>query len=725
MPERTVYNALPKLPGFGFSELHPPVTHRRRQYCILEGGTRTVLDANSSTIRKSDERGRGGGCGGLSRAEILAKFPEWNSLDDKVLRFFGYYMERVDESVVERIRVRKVKIHFYLTDGTLTIVETPAVVKSGLRHGTTVSRCKVDGIDVFSLYIGAIIHVRGIDYTLVDCDAATRDFCAVMEMAQPEPINYPEDAFEATVMTTKAPMDEHHIAMRRAMEISAANAAGTHASLLTPDERNKARNFFEHDREVLRFSAVWEQRLFRIQYYIADQTTSVMMEHARNDGRDPNAVFIRRTLIPKDPKAALRDTETLNLPLGSPIVYITDNDLRTGETVNLFTREFYIFDCDPYTRAYYEAKGVEQPSYPKPPTEAEILTSSMKRPQVTQLPPARGTQGASTMVFEDTACQKDRLKLTRYSNDVFRFAARHKKPKPEDEGRQFLVCYHLADDTVSVYELVVANSGHVGGKCFARSVVPEINEPGKLYVGANVKLAGVEYELTDMDERTKRYIAMGMPLMDENYFHTQKLVNRAREVVLQRFSRITDAFRHFRSTTEGLTSDDVKCLFVECGIRLDAAELSSVMASLDHDKDQIISLPEFTEHLLGQQFVSDFVPKNQRIGGVGKGPLRSLQEIEASKNTAREADEALRKLISQSEARRVLLIRACRTAANTTYDGHLSIEDFTKALQERLNLSFTDRELDALVFKFFYSPGMADWTVRRLPVKEIQRLVML
>ncbi|EAN91818.1 hypothetical protein C3747_91g101 [Trypanosoma cruzi] len=725
MNEKTVYNALPKLPGFSFPELHHPPNHSRRQYCSIHDGTRAVLDARPIRRRDGDD-GEGGECGGLSRAKIFAKFPAWNSMDDKVLRFFAYYMERVDESMVERMRVRKVKIHFYLCDGTLVVVETPAVANSGLPGGTIVSRCKIDGVDFFSFYIGSTIQVRGVEYTLVDCDAATRDFCAAMEVPQPEPLGYPEDAFEASVKVVKAPMDELHATLRRNMEIAAANATGAHATLLSPEERIKARNFFEHDREVLRFSAVWEQRLFRLQYYIADQTVSVMLEHARNDGRDPISVFIRRTLIPKDPKAALRDTETLNHPLGALVVYISEEDLRTGTKINLFSREFYIFDCDNYTRAYYEAKGIAQPSFPKPPTEADILAPKPKSPPptTTQLPSIKGVQGASTMVFEDHSSHKDRLKLTRYTNDVFRFAARRVNPSPEDEGRMFVFCYYLADDTVSLFELVVANSGHVGGKCFARAVVPEINEPGKLCVGARVKLAGVTYELIEMDERTKRYIAMGMPLMDEDYFRTQELVHRVRNVILQRFSSVTDVFRCFKSTVDGLNKEDVKGLFLECGTRLDAAELDRVMARLDQDNDGIVNLSELTENLLLLQFVSDFVPKNETFRSIEKGPLRSFRNLEASRTATREADEALRKLISKSEARRILLIRAFRITSNSTYDGHLSVEDFRRTLKDRMNFSLTDSEVESLVYKFYYSPGLEDWTARRLPVKEIQRLIM-
>ncbi|KAH8620584.1 DUF1126 PH like domain [Trypanosoma vivax] len=551
--ERTVYNALPKIPGFDFPELHPPATTRLPQLCTISLGGRTVLEAGARR-RKGEEQANVGECGGLTRAEILDKFPQWKSMDDKVLRFFAYYVERVDESSLEKERVRKVKMCFFLVDGTVSVCETPATVNSGIRRGTTVSRCKVDGVDVFSLYVGASVRIRGLDYVIVDCDAATREFLAVMGMPQAEPYDYPTDAFETTIAATRQPADEHQAAMRRSMAAATRLETGTVTSVLTQEEREKARNFFEHDRKVLRFMGAWDNKMFRIQFYIADQTLSVMLEHVRNDGLDPNPVFIRRTKIPKCPTTRTRDTETLNLPLGPPIQYVGEDDLRTGKSVNLFTRDFYIFDCDEFTRTYYKARGIEQKPFPPPEVEVRTFMTEKSRKTVEISSTRKTVDGASTMTFEDKFVPKDCLKLVRYCNDVFRFAARIANPTPENEGRRFLFCYYLADDTVGMFEIPVPNSGHTGGKCFTRAPVPEINEPGKLCVGAHVKLAGTEYVLTEMDERTKRYIAMGMPNMDDGYFATQDLIGFAKQVIAQRFSRLTDAFRHFRSRKEGLTS---------------------------------------------------------------------------------------------------------------------------------------------------------------------------
>ncbi|RHW69664.1 rib72 protein- like protein [Trypanosoma brucei equiperdum] len=723
MTDRTIYDALPKLPGFSFPELNPPPTNGIPQLCTIRKGIRTVFDPSGSS-KRSEKQG-GDGCGGLQPAQIFAKFPDWKSLDDKALRFFGYYVERVDESSIEKMRVRKVKMYLHLSDGSISVYETPAVVNSGLRRGLTVSRTIIDGVGVRSLFVGSVVNIRGLQYHIVDCDGATREFCEAMGIPQAEPLDYPSDTFEQSVLVQRNPKDELHVDLRHNVEVMAATAAGTHVSLLTPEERETARNFFEHDREVLRFAATWEQRAFKLLYYIADKTMSVMVESVRNDGRDPNPVFIRRTKIPKYPVTRVKETETLNVPLTRPVEYITEDDLQTGQTINLMTREFYIYDCDKFTRDYYAAKGVGQPSFPKPKTESDSLMPTVKPSKQPTKPTARKeARGVSTMTFEDTVVEKDRLKLIHYCNDVFRFAARLVSDRYEDEGRKFLFCYYLADDTVGMYEIPVHNSGHLGGKCFARSPVAEIPEPSKLYVGAKVKLAGAEYELIDMDERTKRYIEMGFPHMDESYFSTQELIGHVKNVIFQRFSNVTDAFRHFKSREEGLTGEDLKRLFLECGRRLDAAELDRVMASVDKDNDQIISMTEFCENLLCQQFLSDFSQtKDNGLPNVS-GPLRSQQDLEAYKNREKEAHEALRNLISCVEARRTLLIRAFQQEANASYDGNLAVEDFKRALTERMGLTFTDKQMDSLIFKFYSVPGTTDWSRRRLPLKEIKRLIM-
>jgi EF-hand domain-containing protein 1 len=753
--EKTVYNALPKLPGFAFDELHQPASKGRQQLCTVgHDGTRTVKVPPQAAFQGGASGGgtaaaaasQGEGCG-ISVRVILQHFPTWRTLDDKVLRFFGYYAEDVVDSTIETWRVRKVKLHYFLADGTLSVVETPAVPNSGLQKGTIVSRFKPDGIDVFQMCVGGHISCRGVNYHLVDCDAATREFFEVMGMPQPEPLDYPSDDFEARAARAPVVIDEQHAQMRRVIEMQAAARTGTHASLLTPAERAKARSFFEHDRNVLRFYAVWERRKFRLFYYLADNTMAVLFDKAENDGRDPNPVFIRRRRIPKEARATLLSSETLSRPQGGPApAFLSPADLRSGTVVDIFTRPFFIYDCDEHTRAYMEAQGIPQPTVAAPPCEEDDITLGKRRSRLPLSQRAGGAgsaapgvaskrYGASTMVFDNSVAEKDALKLTRYAQDVFRFGAQLRNPSPENEGRQFMICYYLADDTVSVYELPVHNSGHIGGKIFARRAVDTISDPSSLEVGATVHLDGVDYVLIEMDARTQHYLAMGMPNMEESYFRTQEILSKVPPYLQQQFSRVTDAFRHYASSsTQGLTKDNVRELLSDAGVHATEVEMANVMAHVDEDQDGWVSLADFTEKLMQQHFISTFKPReSQRVFGqtrnggatVRRGPIQSAAMLSKQADAKTQAEAALRQFLSLIEARRTLAIRSFRGASESTYDGNLGIADFQDCVKDRLKAPMTDDEIGALLYHFYYAPGLNDWTARRLPVPEIQRVLFL
>ncbi|KAG5464486.1 hypothetical protein LSCM1_00676 [Leishmania martiniquensis] len=737
--EKTVYNALPKLPGFAFAELHHPATYGKRQYCTIDNeGARTVKDAAALDCSAAGAETAPEGCGIPVRV-ILQHFPSWRTLDDKVLRFFAYYTEDVVGSSIETWRVRKVKIHYFLADGSLSIVETPAVANSGLQKGTTVSRFRPEGVDVFRLCIGASIQVRGLTYQLVDCDAFTREFFEVMGMPQPEPLEYPCDDFEASTMRRRDGIDEQQIEMRRVVEVQAATRAGTHASLLTPEERRKARDFYEYDRNVLRFYAVWEKRKFRIYYYLADGSIAVLFDKAENDGRDPYPIFVRRRRVPKEARAVLLSSETLNRPHGPAPAYITAEDLRTGSSVDIFTRPFFIYDCDEHTRAYMEARGIPEPAVAAPPCEEDEIMVGKRRPQLAKKSrDAAGASGkrfgASTMVFEDSSGEKDAVKLTRYAHDVFRFAAELVQPSEENEGRRFIICYYLADDTVSVYELPVKNSGHVGGKIFARRAVENMQGPTQLKVGNTIRLDGVNYLLKEMDERTKRCLEMGMPNMEEAYFRTQGILAKAASYLHQQFSRVTDAFRHYASSsTQGLTRENVRELLSDAGAHATDAELTNVMEHADSDKDGWVSLADFTEKLMQQQFVSTFKPRESlkawgdtRNGvTVQRGSVQSAMALANRADAEAQAEVALLHFLTLIEARRTLAIRSFRTACQLSYDGKLSMSEFQDCVKGSLKVPMTDDEIGALLYKFYHTPGLHDWMARRLPLNEIQRILLL
>jgi EF-hand domain-containing protein 1 len=722
MSDLRTTNALPKLPGFHFAELSQPVSYNKSHIFGFNEGVPSVkavvpgaLSGDESGAKPTDA------ASGFSEKMIFAKFPLWKSLGDKALRFFGYFTERVHESAAETFRVRKVRITFTLMDGAIAVAETPAVANSGLKIGTMMSRHVEPNVNARNLAVGSSIMMRGREFHLVDCDAFTRQFYEAMGIRQDDPLEYPPDKFEALVTKTRTVRDPDHIQMKRNVEMQAAAISGHQASLLTPEEREKARNFLEHDRVVLNFSAVWQMRHFRINFYVADATVAIMNDLPPNSGRDPNGVFMRRQKAPIG-RLVHKAIDTINVPRSVDPQFVTATDLITGSSVVLFDREFLIYDCDPFTKMYYQQVfGIDQASYPKPQTEADNRVAF----RTLELPPSNGygTEDDSVQSYRSLvpkAPKKDFAKFFKHANDVLRFHAVHAVAAPEDEDRVFIFCYYLADDTVSIYEHPGRNSGHVGGKISARGPAKGI-KPEMLEVEACFTVGGQQYRLTAMDDRTKKFLDTGIS-MGTSGFGVDDLLHRVRHALSQRFVRVTEAYRHFSTGANGITLRDLVALLKECEIRVDdPAVVQQIMEAADRDRDGVISLAEFIEHVMGQDIVKSEAAARKVVPVFEPGKTYAdLQQARAREDFA---NSVLKLFITKLEARRAFIVDTFRIVSDKSLDGLIGVDVFKTVVQEKLALNLAQEELDALIFKFFYVAGVPNYLTRRLTLREFRRIV--
>lgn len=95
----------------------------------------------------------------------------------------AYTKENVPESPIEAIRVRKVEILLYTTDGTMEIKE-PKQDNSGLPQGMFLKRHKIikgtnddgtrDFFDYRDMLVGCDLKVYGRTYRIYDADPYTR-----------------------------------------------------------------------------------------------------------------------------------------------------------------------------------------------------------------------------------------------------------------------------------------------------------------------------------------------------------------------------------------------------------------------------------------------------------------------------------------------------------------------------------------------------------------------
>jgi hypothetical protein len=82
-------------------------------------------------------------------------------------------------------------------------------------------------------------------------------------------------------------------------------------------------------------------KILRICYYLVDDSIDVTEEREMNSGI-PQGPFIKRRKIKH---------ESLN---GEPTEFIHFNDLVVGKDINIFGKVISIYDCDKYTREFYE-----------------------------------------------------------------------------------------------------------------------------------------------------------------------------------------------------------------------------------------------------------------------------------------------------------------------------------------------------------------------------------
>jgi hypothetical protein len=289
----------------------------------------------------------------------------------------------------------------------------------------------------------------------------------------------------------------------------------------TKPDYDKLKQFVQMDRKVLRFYAVWndrdatssEIRPFIIQYYLVDDTLEVREVHKPNDGRDPFPVLIRRQKIPKNRYNVKSTFAAIYLEISDHETseYFRPHDFGIGQPVNIFGRDFVVYDMDNFTKAfYYQNLGVTDFT---PLNDENIVGGRTQPHNKMEIPPYNGygsledsLQNCLHLVPEPP--RKDYIKLLENQNRILRYEAVLDTSNPEDQGRKFVFNYRLSDDAVSVYEPPVRNSGVIGGKFLEYSRIakpgstpdqPVFYGPQDFAIGSVVKVFKHKFRLVGAD----------------------------------------------------------------------------------------------------------------------------------------------------------------------------------------------------------------------------------
>ncbi|XP_075717005.1 EF-hand domain-containing protein 1 isoform X2 [Rhinoderma darwinii] len=292
----------------------------------------------------------------------------------------------------------------------------------------------------------------------------------------------------------------------------------------TPPDFDRLKQFLTMDRKVLRFFSLWddsgsmfgETRPVIIHYYLMDDTVEVREVHERNDGRDPFPVLMKRQRLPKSVKD-LRDTFpkcVLEISDKEVTEWYSPRDFTVGTHITILGRKFFLYDCDAYTRDFYQENlGIQDM------TPADV--KKQKEEEVKQeIPPYNGyglledsLQNCLTLVPKPP--KKDVIKMLENDHKVLRYAAALDSMNPEDKGRRFILSYYLSDDMISIFEPQVRNSGIIGGKFLEKSRVPKPGSsmdnpiyygPADFAIGAAVEVFRHRFIIADADQYVLNYM---------------------------------------------------------------------------------------------------------------------------------------------------------------------------------------------------------------------------
>ncbi|KAF1324572.1 Ef-hand domain-containing family member c2, partial [Globisporangium splendens] len=400
--------------------------------------------------------------------------PKWITNDRQVLRFYGYFQE----NGYDTLRTRRVVLCFYLSDNTISISE-PHIENSGMVQGEFMKRTCVTKPNGMSFTpddfrIGKEVRLYGRIFHIVDSDEVTRAFY--------------EEAMDAPLDSPRKYPDNYSSQVDEIETIKAKLCAKTTA--IVESKAEAVRKFHENSQKVLRFYLSWqdphplypETRKYILHYYLCDDTIEIVEPKKERErvGRDHFAVLLsRRKVMKQDKIQQATPVALLEHPKGR---LLTDRDLRCGEYMSIFSRQFLLEDCDPFTRDYYlETHGVTQePCEAAPigtnskPSKWKLLQQTVSR-QSNEFKPTGGF-GSAMLQRLDAHVQDNQEKSSKFhqsdalDSKQLRFRVCFHGLRKEDMNyhRKFTLTYFLEDDTLSVFEPRVKNSGVTGGRFLDR-----------------------------------------------------------------------------------------------------------------------------------------------------------------------------------------------------------------------------------------------------------------
>lgn len=694
---------LPFLPGNSFEDTSLRGAHKRSHVFDYKNGLPVVSDFE---MKAPDNLS-------LTKTKKISSTvgqdfdePQWLSLDRKVLRFFCFFKESVHESRLEQQRVRRCVIYYYLEDDTIHVSE-PKQDNSGIPQGTLIKRHRIPKknneyytIDDFN--VNEEVNLYGKVFRILACDDFTKNFLNSIGNTVPDFDEYPYDQYSDTRAEIKKnrkptlPLSSEDKDFKRYMEYS---FKGRHCGY-TKTQQQSIQQFLKNDRKVLRFYCCWDDRTslygdyryFVLNYFQSDDTIDISEVNPPNSGRDPFPVFVKRNKLPK--RHTEKDTRD----------FYVAQDLSIGTKINVYGREFLLYDCDEFTKQYYRLKfGI---------TDFTPMDVEIKHPDAIKVdpPPYNGFGSeedslGSWLYLVLKPPKKDIKRYVEYDKKNLRFGAKLATNRPEDMERHFLITFYLADGTISIFEPAKRNSGIIGGKFLKRQRIKKPKTTGyytagDFYVGSCITIFNHNFIVCEVDEHTVKY--MESRPKEFTMADIKETIRKLRNILEKRHTKISDSFRKIDTDKSGSISiEEFRQLFYDFNIELCEQEIITIMRYFDKNNDGQISYQEFLDKILAkdsgeyEEITKDNYYQTQKM-------LESQHLNGKEESFDDSIESATAKFMEKVEARRLLFQDTFRILSDKSFDSLIGPEEFKFGVK-RLGVSLNDSEVNALIESFFPS----------------------
>jgi len=506
-----------------------------------------------------------------------SRLPKFLEHDKRILLFDSYFTEPVVfQTALETNRMHHCKFYFYVEDDTIEIIEMKQQ-NSGVPQGVFLRRDRIPkngstncfySIDDFKL--GNVVDIYGRKFHIVNCNRTTKEFVLQHHNWTESdliPQKLPYDAF--LDYTKKTKMQRKSVLRKSTNQVS----------------YNKNRDkFLQYGSQTLSFQVVWDDRekffgdiqIFRLVYHLADDTTEVFCHHDKNNGKDRYSKLLKRCRLAK----TYENNESEDDGSGH-CSYYHWTDLVIGETINIFGRTMLITKCDSFTRQHFENHGIDMSEnivdYPK--QEVALLDKNPAPPP----PNGFGSEVDSLRTCARSLNPPLLIKETKNLSKlgcVLRFYAGLISDMPEDNDRKFIILYYLEDDTISVTEPPIPNSGFVGGSFLRRQSLKKKDglqyNIKDFYIGNIVNFLGHLFQIVDADEYTYKYMESSEKTFSLSIvYKLQSMLNTYEDDIKLFF------VSNYLGDGGMVTKSDLKKCCTKVGIKLNSHELSILWRILD------------------------------------------------------------------------------------------------------------------------------------------------